>query len=262
MTPFTGKKIEAALRDLPLGGLRYYASTTSTNNLALSWAAEGAPDLALVVADEQTAGRGRFDRRWYTPAGSALAISLVIRPNLQEAQFIARFTALGALSVCEALRSMGLRSEVKWPNDVLVDRRKVCGILAETVWFGEHVEAVVVGIGVNVSAASIPDPARLNFTAASLETESGTHPGRLPLLHSILEQALAWRLRLCERVFIREWEARLAFLEEMVVVQDDQGNAHTGRLKGLGMDGSLRLALTSGGVATFQGGEVQLRPQL
>ena len=147
------RALRRILSDLPLGGVRYYPQISSTNDAALAWAAEGAADLALVIADEQTAGRGRVGRSWITPAGAALACSLVLRPAVEEGESIALYSALGALAVVSALEEKyGLNPEIKWPNDVLVRGRKLCGILAETVWLGSQAESVVLGIGLNVRA--------------------------------------------------------------------------------------------------------------
>jgi hypothetical protein len=97
----------------------------------------GAPDLSLVVADEQTMGKGRAGRRWYTPAGSALAFSLILSPAWVEPEMLPRFTGLGALAVKQALESRyGLPAKIKWPNDVLLQRRKLAGVLVEAHWIG------------------------------------------------------------------------------------------------------------------------------
>ena len=146
--------LEECLDGLPLGPLRYLEQAGSTNDEAVNWADAGAPDLALVIADEQTAGRGRHGRRWFTPPGSALAFSLVLRDNLwtgtlesspQAFQMVlSRLTALGAIAVSQALRqSLGLESQIKWPNDILLDRRKVSGVLTEAQWLGNQPIAII-----------------------------------------------------------------------------------------------------------------------
>ncbi|MGC8855748.1 MAG: biotin--[acetyl-CoA-carboxylase] ligase, partial [Anaerolineae bacterium] len=144
------KSLRAALQDLPLGELRYYASIRSTNDEALAWATEGATDLSLVIADEQTAGRGRAGRKWYTPAGAALAFSLILRPSPAEQTHLSRIVGLAAVSLAFSLEQSGLHPRIKWPNDILLQDRKVAGILVETIWTGEQADCVVIGIGVNV----------------------------------------------------------------------------------------------------------------
>ncbi|PJH75650.1 MAG: hypothetical protein CO064_05540, partial [Anaerolineae bacterium CG_4_9_14_0_8_um_filter_58_9] len=110
------RELRRTLSDLPLGGVRYYEQTGSTNDVALAWASAGAPDLALVIADEQTAGRGRLGRKWVTPPGAALAFSLVLRPRPVERDVIPLYSALGALAVVSALEEKyGSKPEIKWP---------------------------------------------------------------------------------------------------------------------------------------------------
>src|SRR5512143_3421614 len=101
-------EIRAALRNLPLSGLRVLGSTASTNDLALAWAAADGPDLAVVVADEQTSGRGRAGRRWHTPRGTALALSVILRPHQERQTGTSRLAGLGALAVAEAAAHWGL----------------------------------------------------------------------------------------------------------------------------------------------------------
>ena len=100
-------QVKAALRALPLSGLRVFATLGSTNDEALAWAASGAEDLSLVIADEQTAGRGRSNHHWYTPPGAALAFSLILRPTAYEAAHATRFSGLGALAVADSLLTAG-----------------------------------------------------------------------------------------------------------------------------------------------------------
>jgi BirA family biotin operon repressor/biotin-[acetyl-CoA-carboxylase] ligase len=163
--------LQALLADLPLGSVRYFATVGSTNDLAGRWVEAGAPDLALVAADEQTAGRGRLNRRWITPPSSALAFSLVLK-NPVEADVL-RYTALGALAVCDALNaalSPVLPAQIKWPNDVIATRRKLAGVLAEAHWQGESLTAVILGIGINVAPPSVPPDEQLNYPATCVES--------------------------------------------------------------------------------------------
>src|SRR5215216_2280329 len=162
-------ELKQALAKLPLGKVRYFDSIGSTNNEALAWATSGANDLSLVIADEQTAGRGRLDRKWFTPKGAALALSLILRPTAEEKPHLSRITGLAALALTDTLRTYGLISQIKWPNDVLLNGRKVAGILVESVWSGETVDCLVIGVGVNVLQGAVPDPRLLRFPATSLE---------------------------------------------------------------------------------------------
>jgi BirA family transcriptional regulator, biotin operon repressor / biotin---[acetyl-CoA-carboxylase] ligase len=260
------RTLRKAFSSIPLGGLRYFEQTGSTNDIALAWAATGAPDLALVYAEEQTAGRGRGNRRWFTPAEAALAFSLVLRPLPGIEQTISLFSALGALAVCEALAAQGLQPQIKWPNDVLLNRSKVCGVLAESVWLGEKVESVVLGVGLNIKPQAVPPPELLNFPATCLEDElppprHQIQPReRAALLGQILQSMLAWRLLVATDIFLQALEGRMAFRGEMVEIWANGQVINSGRLDGLGQDGSLRLLSPLGKVLTVQYGEVHMSP--
>src|SRR5512133_1010723 len=178
-------EIKKSLSKLSLGEIKYFESIGSTNDEALAWAAADAPDLSIIIADEQTAGRGRLDRKWFTPKETALAFSLILRPTREEKPFLSRVVGLAALAVAEVLQQMGLAAEIKWPNDVLIAGSKVCGILIESVWSGEEVDCVVIGIGVNVLKGSVPPAESLLLPATSLEEELGYPPERFEVLHEI-----------------------------------------------------------------------------
>jgi BirA family biotin operon repressor/biotin-[acetyl-CoA-carboxylase] ligase len=254
--------LRKTLSELPLGGLRYFEQTGSTNDDALAWAADGAPDLALVCAEQQTAGRGRGDRRWFTPPGAALAFSLVLRPSPGEGQSVPLFSGLGALAVCEALGMRGLHPEIKWPNDVLLNRRKVCGILAEAVWMGEKADCFVLGIGVNAKPEAVPPSDQLIFPATCVEAEMGKSVDRLTLLRDVLQSLLHWRGLMAKADFPAAWENHLAFRGEQVEIWTEAVPARTGTIEGLERDGSLRLRSLDGQIFTLQFGEVHLRPVL
>jgi len=254
------RELQKTLSALPLGGLRYFESIGSTNDEALAWATEGARDLSLVVADEQTAGRGRSGRKWLTPPGSALAFSLILRPTEAERTRPARTTGLGALALSDSLRTLGLAAQIKWPNDVLISGKKVAGILVESVWTGDALDASILGMGVNVLAASIPPADQVLFPATSIETELGTPIERAELFSDILATLLGWRSKLGTDEFMRAWEDALAFRGQKVTVTRDQNSSLTGELLGLEPDGNLRIRNEKGQVHQVQFGEIHLRP--
>ncbi len=252
-------ELKKALSKLPLGDVRYFESIGSTNNEALAWATGGARDLSLVIADEQTAGRGRLDRKWFTPKGTALAISLILRPTDGEKSHLSRIVGLAALAVADSLRTRGLVSQIKWPNDVLLNGRKVAGILVESVWSGDEVDGLVIGIGMNVLKEAVPSAELLFFPATSLEESLGPHVEREKVLHDILAGLIALRPHLGSDSFIASWEKALAFRGEQVQPEQD-GSLITGKLIGLESDGSLRLVDEAGKSITVRFGDVRLRP--
>lgn len=256
--------LASLLGDLPLGALRYFPRVNSTNDLAERWASAGAPDLSLVVADEQTAGRGRQQRSWFTPPGAALAFSLIVKIEQAEeiTPYIARFTALGALAVCDALNSAlppMLPAQIKWPNDVVTQRRKLAGVLAEAYWSGNRLLAVILGIGINVAPASVPAPGELNFPATCVESALEKEVDRWGLLHEVLARLLHWRQRLDSPEFIRTWGMNLAFRGEWVHLAFQDAAPMEAQIMGLGPDGSLRVRTRSGEVLNLQMGEIHLR---
>ena len=253
-------ELKKALSKLPLGDVSYFESIGSTNNEALAWAAGGAKDLSLVIADEQTAGRGRLDRKWFTPRGTALAFSLILRPRPEEKPYITRVVGLAALAVADALRTRGLVSQVKWPNDVLLNGRKVAGILIESVWSGEEVDCLVIGIGLNVLKGAAPSDELLQFPATSLEHALGPDVERGKILHDILAGVIALRPHIGTDSFIALWEKALAYRGEQVRVEEGNGVSTTGRLLGLESDGSLKLNTEAGKSLTVRFGDVRLRP--
>ncbi len=255
-----------ALGSLPLGALRYMPRVGSTNDELLQWAEQGAPDLAVVAADEQTAGRGRAGRRWFTPPGAALAVSVLLRaeafPRRPQGDALLRLSGLGAVSVCLALRqAYGLPAQVKWPNDVLLDGRKAAGVLVELSWRGDGWQYAVIGMGVNVRPEAVPPPQKVRFPAVAVESVAGKPLRRTKLLYEILSRLVAWRARLHTSAFLRTWEENLAWLGEQVRVQPENGAAEIqGTLLGLAADGALRLQTPAEGALTLRLGEVRLRP--
>lgn len=254
-------ELKKTLSKLPLGDVRYFDSIGSTNTEALAWATSGAKDLSLVIADEQTAGRGRLDRKWSTPRGTALAFSLILHPTAEEKPYLTRTVGLAALALADSLRTRGLVAQIKWPNDVLLNGRKVAGILVESVWAGDEVDYLVIGIGVNVLKGAVPSAELLHFPAISLEEALGAAVEREKLLHDILAGIIALRPQLGTDSFIAAWEEALAFRGEQVQVQEGSGTPVTGKLLGLEPDGSLRLSNVDGKSVTVRFGDVRLRPQ-
>jgi BirA family transcriptional regulator, biotin operon repressor / biotin---[acetyl-CoA-carboxylase] ligase len=260
--------LQNSLADLSLGQIRFFQQTGSTNDVALTWAGAGAPDLSIVCAEEQTAGRGRGRRSWFTPPGTALAFSIINRPSPAEQASILFFCALGALAVSQVIEAYGLTAQIKWPNDVLIAGRKVCGVLPESLWMGDKVDAVVVGLGINIAPAAVPPAGQLNFPATSLLTELLNRKQNDPVqavdrqifLKQILQSFLAWRRQLGSGFFMSSWESRLAFRGAPVEIWSETESLKTGILEGLGPDGSLWLRTDAGAVEAVQFGEVHLRP--
>jgi BirA family biotin operon repressor/biotin-[acetyl-CoA-carboxylase] ligase len=226
-------ELNKLLSKLKLGSIRYFDSLGSTNDEALAWATGGAKDMSLLVADEQTMGRGRYDRPWFTPPGTALAFSLILHPTTDERPHLSRLVGLAALSIARAIQKRGLSPEIKWPNDVLLNRRKVAGVLIELVWSGEDVENVVIGVGVNITKRSVPSTDILRFPAISMEDALGHPVDRMEVLYDILSEFVALRPQLGSDELISQWEKVLAYQGRQVQVDMGGGQMLTGKVDGL-----------------------------
>jgi BirA family transcriptional regulator, biotin operon repressor / biotin---[acetyl-CoA-carboxylase] ligase len=148
--------------------LRYLAITPSTMDAAREWAENGAAEGSAVIAGRQEAGRGRMGRSWLSPDG-ALATSLILRPSIKDVRLL---PAISSIAVLRAIRGAGIKAEIKWPNDVLISGKKVCGILIENMFDSGNLVYSVIGIGINVNfdTSQIPEIADIS---TSLSVEKG-----------------------------------------------------------------------------------------
>ncbi len=268
--------LESVLADVNLPAVRYFRTIDSTNDEAWRWIESGAPHRALVISDEQSAGRGRLHRHWITTSGSGLAFSLVLLSPPLDPQPLSRLTGLGALAACLAIRKQySLPAQVKWPNDILLDQHKAGGVLVETRWNGADLKAVVIGIGINIAPQSI-NPGilpfdELSFPATCVEDVLRHPVDRMELLHAILQELYSWLPRLGLPDFIDAWQGNLAFRDQWVELSGgdealpphqgrNQAQAMIGKLIGLNGDGSLQLMTRDGELVTAQVGELHLRP--
>ncbi len=254
--------LRTALAGLPVEQVHYFAETDSTNDQARLLLEADAPDGTLVVAGAQTQGRGRLGRKWITTPGAALAFSLALRPSAAEQAHLPFFAPLAGLAVCQALQSQyGLTAEVKWPNDVLLKRRKVCGVLVEASWLGSRLQGVVLGIGINVAAAAVPPPDQVLFPAGCIEDALGHALEPVDLLAAVVRQVFSLRATLGTPEFLKLWQARLAFQGEAVRV-DLLGPGETvdGWVEGIAPNGNLLLRLQTGAEISVAVGDVRLRP--
>jgi BirA family transcriptional regulator, biotin operon repressor / biotin---[acetyl-CoA-carboxylase] ligase len=174
--------------------LRWYPSVSSTMDLAAEAVQAGAAEGVVFCADEQTAGRGRRGRAWSSPPGAGLYFSIVLRPAHDpsgDSRVLALVTLAAGVAVREAIgHATGLVAELKWPNDVVLGRRKLAGILAEGLSIGTPEQAVVLGVGLNVMRSSYPPD--VEQRAISIEEELGRPADRGALLEEMLVSIGAW----------------------------------------------------------------------
>jgi BirA family biotin operon repressor/biotin-[acetyl-CoA-carboxylase] ligase len=205
--------------------VRRLAETDSTNRVAIDLAREGAPDRTVVVADHQTAGRGRLGRSWVAPPGASLLMSVLLRPALPASRMhlLTLATALAAADACESVA--GVRAELKWPNDLVVGDRKLGGILAEAVWAGGRPDAVVVGLGLNVTWPSLDEmPPDVAGIAVALNHLTSRPVDRGAVLDAALAALDGWCGRLPDGV-LGEYRSRCTTLGRRVRVDLGGGRA-------------------------------------
>lgn len=253
---------------------RYYPLVTSTNDLALRLAAHGAPDGTIVIADQQTAGRGRAGHVWFSPPGAGAYVTMLLRPGADRAADWPRWLTLAAgVALAEGILSVtGLPVRIKWPNDLVVvpemggrraaaraplrGSRKLGGVLAEAQTSGARLDAVVVGYGVNVGLATYP--AEISARTTSLEAELGRPVDRALVVAGTLGSLAQWvhRLRITggEDV-LRRWRELGVGVTGARVTWRDRGAARGGITAGLDGDGAL-LVRQDGATARVLGGEV------
>ena len=245
-------------------GLHCVSTVTSTNDLALRLADAGAKEGTTLLAETQTAGRGRRGRDWFSPPGSGIYVSVILRPVIDELQrpstwLTSRITLASGVALAEGVRvSTGLPAELKWPNDLVCERRKLAGILAEMATTGSD-GAVVLGIGINVRAAAYPP--ELAATATSLEAELGRPIDRaLVLVETLVALASRYGDLRAGRfdAILTAWRGLARSLPGSPVEWDGPAGVVHGHAIDIDSDGTL-LARTERGIVRLVAGEVRWR---
>ncbi|HEV2912304.1 MAG TPA: biotin--[acetyl-CoA-carboxylase] ligase [Pyrinomonadaceae bacterium] len=238
-----------------------FDSLASTNTEAARQARLGAPEGLCIVAREQTAGRGRQERVWISPAGAGLYCSTILHPRLKLGAW-PLLTLAAALAVHDALlEACELETDIKWPNDIHARGRKLSGILAETVETENGRRACILGIGINLSDRAFPR--ELLRAATSIEALTGRAPDAESLLRALL-RALALRYETLEgadgaELTLRAWTARSSYAEGRRVCVSLDGEAFEGTTRGLEPDGALRVETDGGEIRIIRAGDITLR---
>jgi len=255
-------KIQENLQTKKLGRkMLFLHEVGSTNDLAKEMADYGASEGTIVIAETQTAGRGRLGRKWFSPRGG-IYFSAILRPKVSVKESVGLVFVAG-LAVAEVLHEKyGLHVETKWPNDVLVNNRKVCGILSEMKTKGGKVNYAVIGVGVNANVNVKKEfPEELKTVVTSLENELGKKVRLEELLKLLLEKLDSLYEKFLKEGFTRvlkEWKKYADFLGKTVEV-----TGGTGRFCGLALDvddeGALVVRLEDRTVKRFFVGDVSLQ---
>jgi BirA family transcriptional regulator, biotin operon repressor / biotin---[acetyl-CoA-carboxylase] ligase len=237
-----------------------FESLPSTNTEAARQAMQGAEEGLCIVAGEQTAGRGRLQRQWISPAGAGLYCSVLLRPRL-DVTLWTLIPLLAAVAVHDALvDACALETDIKWPNDILAGGKKLCGILAETIETGTG-RALIVGIGINLTSASFPPD--LRDVATSVEQTTGTPPELERLLQSLLHEVRtryeAFQTTDGPAQLRAAWTRRSSYDDGKRVRITAVNEVFEGTTRGLEGDGALRVETDSGVIRIVRAGDVSLR---
>lgn len=235
----------------------HYFRTDSTNSVALQMSMQEGPHGTIVLAEEQTAGRGRLGREWYSQKSSGIYCSIVLRPSLSPAA-APILTLLAGVAAHRAVHSVtGLVADIRWPNDLLVNGKKVCGILTEMKAELDRLHMVVLGIGINVNHRAMPE--ELQAIATSLAIEGARHYSRLQILAELLREIERHYHMLIEEgnlAIVREWTAASSYAEGKRVRVKANGGEYSGRTAGLDASGSLRILRDNGQRELLVAGEI------
>ena len=233
----------------------YYPSLASTNDMAKQEARHGATEGTIIIADEQTSGKGREKRVWLSPKG-CIALSIILYPSLI---YLPSLIMVASLAVVHAIEEVtGLKAQIKWPNDVIINDKKVCGILIENEVLGERVDYAIIGVGMNVNLRTA-DYTEIQSIATSLSDELGNNISRLDLIQCLLVEIERLYLTLLSGESIyEEWRDRLATLGKTVQVKMGE-TTYDGIAEAVVRDGSLLLRQRDGSLTEIVAGDVALR---
>jgi len=239
-----------------------FESLPSTNTELSRLATEGAAEGVSVVADEQTAGRGRLQRAWSSPKGAGLYFSILLRPQIA-VNYWPLITMMAAVAVYDALgEACRMQADIKWPNDLLSGERKICGILAEAIETPAG-RAVIVGIGINLTEAAYPS--ELKDVATSIEEATGRPADREAILTRLLRWLTHWYSLLNESAgpesIVNAWTNRSSYAFGKLVQVSNGDDVWQGTTCGIERDGALRLRTVNDEIKLVRAGDVHsLRP--
>ena len=252
----TEEKIQCGL-DTKWAGcdIVYFARTDSTNRQARLLARGGAAHGTLVIADTQSAGRGRRGRGWISPAGEGIFMSLILRPDMPPSG-VAKISLTLALAVARAIeRETGLDAGIKWPNDIVIGGRKVCGLLLEMDATAEKVNSIVAGVGINVHQTVFDE--EIAHTASSLDLLCGRRVSRSAIVRAFLEE-FERAAALADEEMMQAYRGRSATIGQRVQVIGLSGT-YTGTAQGVTESGTLLVEADDGEVREVLAADVSVR---
>jgi BirA family biotin operon repressor/biotin-[acetyl-CoA-carboxylase] ligase len=240
--------------------IHHFAGVTSTNDVAKKLAVEGAEEGTVVIAETQTDGRGRVGRGWFSPRGGVW-FSTILRPKVSPEDAL-KLTLTTAVAVARVIRkTLRLNSEIKWPNDVLIEGKKVCGILTEMSTSGKVVDFVILGVGINANVNIDSFPAHLRNSVTSLKKELRQEVPRERFLQALLEEFELYYKMFTRNEFdliLEEWRDLAKFLGSYVEIVSC-GEKLVGLAVDVDQSGALLIKTRDGNVRRVVSGDVSLQ---
>jgi BirA family biotin operon repressor/biotin-[acetyl-CoA-carboxylase] ligase len=255
LSPFT---IMQGLHTVIIGrSIIYHPTLISTMQTARLQAQQPAPEGAVIIAGEQTGGRGRLKRHWLSPAGN-IALSIVLYPDIAGLPYLVMIASLAAARAIESVT--GLETQIKWPNDILVDGKKVCGILIENEVKGKKAAFSIAGIGIN-TGLNVGDYSEIANTAASIKSDSDIDDLRIKIIQSLLTEFDRLYLKLPDgRPIYKAWRDRLVTLGKQVRATTGSQTI-TGIAESVEESGALVIRQSDGTLTRVIAGDVTLREE-
>ncbi len=241
--------------------MEYHPSVDSTNRVAKALAYHGAEEGTIVVAEEQESGKGRLERNFYSPRGKGIWFSVILRPNFLPKD-APKFTLMAAVAVAEAMNRFDLKAQIKWPNDILFNGRKLVGILTEMTGEIAKIAYMVIGIGINVNISRDEFPEDLREIATSLYEMKGSKLSRVEIFRAVLEEFDKLYRQIKASGFknvIERWKIYNVTLgKDIRVISTSDGEIFTGKAIDLNPDGAL-VVETEQGLRAVYAGDVSIR---
>jgi BirA family biotin operon repressor/biotin-[acetyl-CoA-carboxylase] ligase len=253
----TPSEIKAGLRTEIIGKeIKYFKETESTNIIAREIAAT-VDEGTVVIAESQTAGRGRLGRKWISPEGG-IWLSIILKPKIQPIH-APRITLLAGVSVARTIRCFGPPAKIKWPNDILINGKKVCGILTEIMAEADLIDYLIVGVGIdaNVDTESFPEDIRDSST--SLKKEIGDRINRVDFVRKLLEEFDGLYLEFQKEGFksiLEDWRNKSATIGEWVKITTQTRTIY-GEAIGVDNEGALILETSDGNLEKIVAGSCE-----
>ena len=235
----------------------YFPLTSSTQDEAIKAAKDDAPEGTITIAHEQTNGRGRFNRKWIAPPGSTLLLSIILRPNNT---VLPQVVMISALAVYRAIEeTIGQKPSIKWPNDVMLFGKKVCGILVESASSPSGDSYCISGIGVNINL-DVMDFSEIAETATSLHLHTNDEVTRLEVVHRLLNAfEIYYEQARSGAPIIDFWKDRLDTIGQLVSATLNDGTIITGRAESVDEQGGLQIRRDNGQLENVVAGDVTLK---